>query len=122
MPDCKVSLWLRSDADFPYICLGESLVFSIYEEAPFQLPSWTVVLSIATLLAKVLMRLRVARYPNSRGVLWAVWQLSWFYICNAQAIAFPCFTYLLGMLESATGQVVSGVTIFNSSVLAVETG
>lgn len=73
MPDYKVSLWLRSQADFRYLCLGESLVFSIYEEDPFQLPLWTVLLRVATLLAKML---RVARYPSSAVVLWTVWQLS----------------------------------------------
>lgn len=60
---------------------------------------------VATLLAKVLMGLREATYPSSAVVLWAVWQVSCPYICNAQVIAFPYFTDLLGMLESATGQV-----------------
>lgn len=78
-------------------------------------------LRVTALLAKVLMGLRVARNPGSVVVLWAVWQLSCFYICNTQVITFPCFAYLLGMLESATGQMILGVTIFNCSVLAEET-
>lgn len=86
MPDYKVSLGLRSDADFPCKCLGESLVFFIYEEAPFQLPSWTVFLRV-TVLAKVLMGLRVARYPSFAVVLWDVWQLSCFYICTSNCIS-----------------------------------